>query len=254
MGDMIDNMIAQGGEAGQYIADHPTQVINLAVQSLPYIFGGGLAAKGAKLTAKGLGLKKVGSALDKGVVAGAVGEGLIVGGQAVTDVIAETDSVGEYSTDRLKAILTMPTTAAISLLGGKVANKAGIRDVDTILGSGGATNILTKTAGKTKSIFGGGLIEGAEELFQGAGEQVGVNYAKSEGWGVDGKNLLEDVGGEAVIPGNIIARQRGTKWHPGDNVGLGKDHTIFSLIEGVVTFGKKKNGKTYISVAPNTIN
>ena len=58
---------------------------------------------------------------------------------------------------------------------------------------------------------------------------------------------IKKFGGEAVIPGNIIARQRGTKWHPGDNVGLGKDHTIFSLIEGVVTFGKKKNGKTYIS-------
>ena len=51
---------------------------------------------------------------------------------------------------------------------------------------------------------------------------------------------IKKFGGEAVIPGNIIARQRGTKWHPGDNVGLGKDHTIFSLIEGVVTFGKKK--------------
>ena len=65
---------------------------------------------------------------------------------------------------------------------------------------------------------------------------------------------IKKFGGEAVIPGNIIARQRGTKWHPGDNVGLGKDHTIFSLIEGVVTLGKKKNGKTYISVAPNTVN
>ena len=57
-------------------------------------------------------------------------------------------------------------------------------------------------------------------------------------------------GGQTVIPGNIIARQRGTKWHPGDNVGLGKDHTIFSLVDGVVKFGKKKNGKTFISVVP----
>tara|TARA_B100001093_G_C26639038_1_gene932329 strand:+ start:642 stop:905 length:264 start_codon:yes stop_codon:yes gene_type:complete len=65
---------------------------------------------------------------------------------------------------------------------------------------------------------------------------------------------IKKFGGQSVIPGNIIARQRGTKWHPGDNVGLGKDHTIFSLIEGVVKFGKKKNGKTYISVSPNTIN
>ena len=43
---------------------------------------------------------------------------------------------------------------------------------------------------------------------------------------------IKKYGGEAVIPGNIIARQRGTKWHPGNNVGLGKDHTIFSLISG----------------------
>ena len=52
---------------------------------------------------------------------------------------------------------------------------------------------------------------------------------------------IKKFGGQSVIPGNIIARQRGTKWHPGENVGLGKDHTIFSLVEGVVTFGKKRN-------------
>ena len=65
---------------------------------------------------------------------------------------------------------------------------------------------------------------------------------------------IKKFGGQSVIPGNIIARQRGTKWHPGDNVGLGKDHTIFSLIDGVEKFGKKKNGKIYISVAPNSVN
>ena len=65
---------------------------------------------------------------------------------------------------------------------------------------------------------------------------------------------IKKFGGQSVVPGNIIARQRGTKWHPGENVGLGKDHTIFSLVEGVVTFGKNRNGKTYISVAPNTVN
>ena len=65
---------------------------------------------------------------------------------------------------------------------------------------------------------------------------------------------IKKFGGQSVIPGNIIARQRGTKWHPGENVGLGKDHTIFSLVEGVVTFGKKRNVKTYISVAQNTVN
>jgi large subunit ribosomal protein L27 len=61
---------------------------------------------------------------------------------------------------------------------------------------------------------------------------------------------IKKFGGQIVIPGNIIARQRGTKWHPGSNVGLGKDHTIFSLIDGHVKFGKKRNGKTVVSVVP----
>ena len=53
---------------------------------------------------------------------------------------------------------------------------------------------------------------------------------------------VKKFGGENVIPGNIIVRQRGTKWQPGRNVGLGKDHTIFSLIEGTVSFKKLRNG------------
>ena len=61
---------------------------------------------------------------------------------------------------------------------------------------------------------------------------------------------IKKYSGEIENPGNIIARQRGTKWHPGENVGLGKDHTIFSLIEGSVKFGKKKKGRTFISVVP----
>jgi large subunit ribosomal protein L27 len=54
--------------------------------------------------------------------------------------------------------------------------------------------------------------------------------------------------GQFVIPGNIIVRQRGTKFHPGDNVGLGKDHTIFSLITGEVSFDKKKGNRVFVSV------
>ena len=61
---------------------------------------------------------------------------------------------------------------------------------------------------------------------------------------------IKKYGGEAVIPGNIIARQRGTKWHPGDNVGMGKDHTIFAKVEGTVVFQAKANGRTYVSVQP----
>ena len=57
-------------------------------------------------------------------------------------------------------------------------------------------------------------------------------------------------GGENVIPGNIIIRQRGTKFHPGLNVGLGKDYTIYSLIEGQVKF-ESKRGRKFISVYPS---
>ena len=62
---------------------------------------------------------------------------------------------------------------------------------------------------------------------------------------------VKKFGGEHVIPGNIIIRQRGTKWHPGENVGLGKDHTIFALIEGKVAFAKESGGKTFVSVEPS---
>lgn len=57
-------------------------------------------------------------------------------------------------------------------------------------------------------------------------------------------------GGQAVIPGNIIIRQRGTKFFPGENVGMGKDHTIFAKTAGRVSFATKRNKRTYVSVAP----
>ena len=65
----------------------------------------------------------------------------------------------------------------------------------------------------------------------------------------EGRRLgVKKFGGESVLAGNILVRQRGTKWHPGENVGLGKDHTIFALIEGKVVFSKKVNNKTVVSV------
>ena len=63
---------------------------------------------------------------------------------------------------------------------------------------------------------------------------------------------LKLFGGEAAVAGNIIARQRGTKWHAGPNVGLGKDHTLFALIDGRVEFRTKAKGRTYVSVVPVT--
>lgn len=61
---------------------------------------------------------------------------------------------------------------------------------------------------------------------------------------------LKKFGGQIVIPGNIILRQRGTKFYPGSNVGIGKDHTIFALKKGAVLFKKKANKKIYVSVEP----
>jgi large subunit ribosomal protein L27 len=57
-------------------------------------------------------------------------------------------------------------------------------------------------------------------------------------------------GGQRVIAGNIIVRQRGTKHHPGENVGVGKDHTLFALVDGTVMFRKKRDDKSYVTVMP----
>lgn len=65
----------------------------------------------------------------------------------------------------------------------------------------------------------------------------------------DGRRLgVKKFGGERVIGGNIIIRQRGTKWHPGANVGIGTDHTLFALCEGQVHFTTKANGRSFVSV------
>ena len=57
-------------------------------------------------------------------------------------------------------------------------------------------------------------------------------------------------GGQPAIAGNIIVRQRGTQHNPGANVGMGKDHTLFALVDGTVKFQKKKNNRSYVSVEP----
>jgi large subunit ribosomal protein L27 len=63
---------------------------------------------------------------------------------------------------------------------------------------------------------------------------------------------VKKYGGEIVLAGNILARQRGTQWHPGQNVGIGTDHTLFALINGRVEFKTKAKGRTYVSVCPMT--
>lgn len=57
-------------------------------------------------------------------------------------------------------------------------------------------------------------------------------------------------GGQAALAGNIIVRQRGTRHNPGKNVGIGKDHTLYALVDGIVEFRKKKDNKSYVSVIP----
>ena len=67
----------------------------------------------------------------------------------------------------------------------------------------------------------------------------------------EGRRLgIKKFGGEAVQAGNILVRQRGTKWRPGENVGLGRDHTIFALIDGKVEFRRRADDRVHISVRP----
>ena len=61
---------------------------------------------------------------------------------------------------------------------------------------------------------------------------------------------VKKFGGEHVLAGNIIVRQRGTKYHPGDNVGIGKDHTLFALTDGHVKFIKRRMDRTFVAVEP----
>ena len=62
---------------------------------------------------------------------------------------------------------------------------------------------------------------------------------------------VKKFGGERVVPGNIIVRQRGTRWHAGRHVGMGRDHTLFALTAGHVRFGSGAGGRSYISVVPD---
>ncbi len=59
---------------------------------------------------------------------------------------------------------------------------------------------------------------------------------------------VKKYGGEIVVPGNIIVRQRGTRFHPGENVGMGKDHTLFAVSQGRVAFRRGRLGRTYVSI------
>jgi len=63
---------------------------------------------------------------------------------------------------------------------------------------------------------------------------------------------VKSFGGQSVLAGNILARQRGTKWHAGRNVGVGRDHTLFALVDGHLEFRTKARGRVFVSVLPMT--
>ena len=77
---------------------------------------------------------------------------------------------------------------------------------------------------------------------KGAGSSKNGRDSKSKRLGV------KIFGGQKIIAGNIIVRQRGTVHYPGENVGMGKDHTLFALAHGIVKFTKKRNNKSYVSI------
>ena len=80
--------------------------------------------------------------------------------------------------------------------------------------------------------------------------QKGVGSSKN-GRESESKRLgVKVFGGQVAKAGNILVRQRGTVHHPGENVGLGKDHTLYALVDGVVTFRRKKDDRSYVSVVP----
>ncbi len=79
---------------------------------------------------------------------------------------------------------------------------------------------------------------------KGAGSSRNGRESESKRLGV------KKYGGEVVKAGNILVRQRGTKHHPGENVGIGKDHTLFALVDGVVNFRKRKNNRSFVSIEP----
>ena len=75
--------------------------------------------------------------------------------------------------------------------------------------------------------------------------------ASTNGRDSAGRRLgVKKAGGSRVIPGNIIIRQRGTSVHPGLNVGMGKDHTLYALVDGTVLFTEGKNGRRFINITP----
>ena len=80
----------------------------------------------------------------------------------------------------------------------------------------------------------------------------GVGSSKNGRESQSKRSGVKIFGGEACKAGNIIVRQRGTEFHPGENIGMGKDHTLFALVDGTVSFKVGKEDRRYVSVVPAT--
>ena len=207
LNDYYDAMLEGGGEAYDFLRSNKGQVLNLIAQSVPYMVGGGAITKGLKGGAELMGLSKIGAVAKTGQVASrvlkkpyigaAVGEGMIVGGDLVTQHIDETDSVGEYSADRLKTALAIPTTAGISMAGGKVAKQLKLADPDVAItgkvayGKDLLSNKHMAGGLVRRTVLGAG-VEGGEEFLQSGTEEMWGNVAA-------GRHPLVGIGGASVM-------------------------------------------------------
>ena len=190
--DYYQGMLEGGGEAGDFLWNHKAQVLNLIAQSVPYMVGGGFITKGVNVGLKKGGFKKMGQITGAGA-----GEGLIVGGDLVTQHIAETDSVGEYETDRLQLHGAIPTTAGISMVGGRIAKGLKVADPDVAITGKIAygKDLLSNkhmAGGLVRRTGLGVAIESGEEFLQEGTEQMWGNVAA-------GRHPLVGVGGPAVM-------------------------------------------------------
>ena len=197
IGDHIKNITSQGGAAAKFIADNPSQALMLAGQAIPYIVGGGIAAKGVQATAKGVQALRGTATTGLGArTAAASGEGLIAGGAVTEQIVSDLRDQGVtgYTADRLYGI---PAGVATALIGRGGATLGGKTDIDTIVAnkiSGEATDLVQEgtNQGLFKSAGKGLVTESGEEFLQSGSEEAFTNLGT-------GQPISENVGGAAVL-------------------------------------------------------
>lgn len=195
--DHLKNIASQGGAAASYLAKNPAQAVNVALETLPYLFGGGLAARavntGVKMASGGAKSLSAGTS-------GAIGEGIMAGGATTDQIVQEqrAEGIEGWTPERLYGGLAGLGTLGIGRIGNRIQGPA---DIDAMV-AGGFKQAGNATNGPLKGALKGGLTEGAEELLQGAQEEAFVNQAM-------GRPLSEDVGSSAIT-GSIAGSGLGT--------------------------------------------